>query len=65
MGDRKSSELQRNSEADNGHKVWENRQKRCFIQENGIQMSRQSSVEFYISEQDRDRWTTTKCVITE
>ena len=60
MGDRRSSELQRNSEADNGHKVWENCQKRCFIQENGRQMSRQSSVESYISEQIRDMVTGAK-----
>ena len=57
MADRRSSELQRNSEVDNGYKLWENRPKRCFIQENGRQMSRQSSVESYKSEQNCDMVT--------
>ena len=50
MGDRRSSELQRNAEANNGHKLWESRSKRCFIQENSRQASRQSSKESYNSE---------------
>ena len=54
MGDRVSSEVQRNTEVDNGHILWESRSKRCFIQENSRQMSRQSSVESYSSEQNRD-----------
>ena len=32
-GDRSSSGLQRNSEVENAQKSWENRPKRCFIQE--------------------------------
>ena len=56
MGDRRSGELQRNAEVDNGHKLWESRSKRCFIQENGRQMSRQSSVESYSGEQNGDIW---------
>ena len=54
MGDRRSSELQRNSEVENGHELWENRPRKCFIQENNRQMSRQRSVESDNSEQNRD-----------
>ena len=55
-----SSELQQNAEANNGHKFWESRSKRCFIQENSRQASRQSSVESYNSEQNRDMVTGAK-----
>ena len=41
-GDRGSSGLQRNSKVKNSHKLWENRPRKCFIQENSRQMSRQS-----------------------
>ena len=54
MEDRRSSGLQRNSEAENAQKTWENRAKRCFTQENSRQMSRDSSVDSYTSEQNRD-----------
>ena len=52
--DQRSSGLQRNPEAENTQKTWENRPKRCFLQQNGRQMPRQSSVDFYNSEQNRD-----------
>ena len=52
--DQRSSGLQRNPEAENTQKTWENRPKRCFMQQNGRQMSRQSSVDSYNSEQNRD-----------
>ena len=51
---RRSSELQRNSEVESGHKVWENPPGKCFTQENSRQMSRQSSVKFYWCEQNHD-----------
>ena len=53
-GDRGSSGLQRNSEVENSQKFWENRPRKCFIQENSQQMSRQSSVDSVNSEQNRD-----------
>ena len=52
--DRKSSELQWNSEAENSQKTREIRPKTCFMHENIRQMSRQSSEDSYISEQNRD-----------
>ena len=54
MENQKSSGLHRNSEAENTQKTWENRPKMCFMQENCRQMSRQSSVDSYSSEQNRD-----------
>ena len=52
--DRRSSGLQRNPEAENAQKTWETRPRKCFMQENSRQMSRQSSVDSYTSEQNRD-----------
>ena len=54
MGDHRSIGLQRNSEVINSQKTWENRPKRCFTQQNSRQMSRESSVDSYTSEQNRD-----------
>ena len=42
-GDRRSSGLQRNSKVENAQNSWENRPRKCFIQENSRLMSRQSS----------------------
>ena len=53
-GDRRSSGLQWNSEVENAQKSWENRPRKCFIQENREQSSRQSSVDSVNSEQNRD-----------
>ena len=53
-GDRGSSRLQQNSEIENSYKLWENRPRKCFIQESSRQMSRQSSVDSVHSEQNRD-----------
>ena len=55
-GERRSSGLQRNSEVENTQNSWENRPKRCFIQENNRQMSLQSSVDSDNGEQNRDRY---------
>ena len=52
--DRRSSGLQRNPEAVNAQKTWKNRPKKCFTQGNSRQMSRESSVDSYYSEQNRD-----------
>ena len=57
MEDRRSSGLQRNSEVENSQKTWENRPRKCFMQENKRQMSRQSSVDSYSCEQNRDMVT--------
>ena len=54
MGDRRSSELQRNPEVGNSQKTWEIRPETCFTLENGRQRSRESSVDSYIGEQNRD-----------
>ena len=54
MGDRRSSGLQRNPEVDNAQQAWENRPKRCFIQENSRLTSRQSSIDSDSSEQNHD-----------
>ena len=54
LGDQRSSGLQRNSEVGKAQKSWENCPRKCFIQENSRQMSRQSSVESYSSEQNHD-----------
>ena len=51
-GDRRSSGLQWNSEVENAQKSWENRPKKCFMQENNRLTSRQSSVDSVISEQN-------------
>ena len=53
-GDRRSSGLQRNSEVENSQKLWENRPRKCFTQENSRQMSRQNSVDSDNSEQNGD-----------
>ena len=66
MGDRKSSGLQRNSEAENAQKLWENHPRKCVIQEKSRLTSRQSSVDSDTSEQNRDNsmhgkvWTKSK-----
>ena len=54
MEDYRSSGLQRYSEVVNAQKTWENRPKRCFTQENSRHMSRESSVDSYNGEQNRD-----------
>ena len=53
--DRRSSGLKRNPEAENSQETWENRPKRCFTQENSREISRESSVDSYISAQNRDK----------
>ena len=53
--DRRSSGLQRNPEVGKTKKTWENRPKTCFEQDNCGQMSRQSSVDSYNSEQNCHR----------
>ena len=53
--DRRSSGRQRNSEVGNVKKTWENCPRKCFVQENSRQMSRQSSTDFYNSEQNRNQ----------
>ena len=55
MADQSSSGLQRNREAGIGQQTRENRPKTCFAQENRRQMSRESSVDSYVGEQNRDR----------
>ena len=50
----RSSGLQRNPEAENIQKTWENRPKRSFMPESSRQMSRQSSVDSYNCEQNHD-----------
>ena len=55
MADRRSSGLQRNSELENAQKSCDNRPRKYFRQGNSRQMSRQSSVDSYSSEQNRDR----------
>ena len=54
LGDRGSSGLQRNSEVENAQKAWEKCPRKCFVQENNRQMSRQSSLESNCSEQNHD-----------
>ena len=54
MGDRRSSGLQRNPEVGNAQKTRKNRPKTCFTQENSGQRSRESSVDSYIGERNRD-----------
>ena len=56
-GDRRSSGLQRNSEVENSQKSYENRPRKCFIQENREQMFRQSSIDSVNSEQNHDMVT--------
>ena len=59
--DQKSSGRQRNPEVRNSQKSWENRPKTCFMQENSRLRSRESSVDSYTDEQNRDTsGTTTK-----
>ena len=53
-GDRRSGELQWNSEVENARKSWENRPRKCFMQENSRLTSRQSSVDSDNSERNRD-----------
>ena len=55
--DQRSSGLQRNPEAENPQRTWEKCPKKCFVQENGRQMSRQSSVDSYNSQQNCDMVT--------
>ena len=57
MGDRRSSVLQRSPEVENAQQAWENRPKRCFMQENSRLTSRQSSIDSNSSEQNRDMVT--------
>ena len=53
--DRRSSGLQRNTEAEKAQKTWDNRPKKYSTQENSRQMSRESSVDSYTSEQNCDK----------
>ena len=57
MKDQRSSGLQRNAEVGNSQEMVENRPKTCFTQENGRQMSRESSTDSINSEQNRDMVT--------
>ena len=52
--DRRSSGLQRSPEVGSAENTCENRPKRYFAPENSGQMSRESSVDSYTSEQNRD-----------
>ena len=52
--DRRSSGLQWNSKVENSQKTREIRPKTCFMHENIRQMSRQSSEDSFVSEQNRD-----------
>ena len=52
--DLRSSELQRNPEAENSQKTWDKRPETCFMQENNRQMTRQSSEDSISSEQNCD-----------
>ena len=52
--DKRSSELQRNSEVDNSHNIWVNHPRKCFMQENIRQMSRESSLDSEYSVQNCD-----------
>ena len=54
MKDQRSSGLQRNAEVGNSQEMVESRPKTCFTQENGRQMSRESSTDSINSEQNRD-----------
>ena len=54
MEDLGSSELHRDPEVENQQKTWENRPKTCFTRENGRHRSRDSSIDSYTSEQNRD-----------
>ena len=56
-GDRMSSGLQWNSEVENTQKSWENRPRKCFMQENNRLTSRQSSVDSVNSKQNHDMVT--------
>ena len=56
-GDRMSSGLQWNSEVENTQKLWENRPRKCFMQENNRLTSRQSSVDSVNSKQNHDMVT--------
>ena len=57
MEDQRSSGPQRNPEVVNTLKTKENRPRMCFTQENSRQRSRESSIESYTSEQNRDMVT--------
>ena len=52
--DKRSSERQWKSEVDNIHNIWVNPPRKCFMQENIRQMSRQSSIDSGESEQNYD-----------
>ena len=56
-GDRRTSGLQWNSEVENAQKLWENRPRKCFMQENNRLTSRQRSVDSVNSEQNHDMVT--------
>ena len=55
--DQRSSGRQRNPEVESSQKTWENRPKTCFTQENSRLRSRESSVDSYTDEQNRDMVT--------
>ena len=57
MEAQRSSGPQRNPEVVNMLKTKENRPKMCFTQENSRQRSRESSIESYTCEQNRDMVT--------
>ena len=54
--DKRSSELQRNSVVENSHNIWVNHPRKCFMQENIRQMSRQMSIDSKNSEQNCNTW---------
>ena len=60
MEDLRSSELHRDPEVENQQKTWENRPKTCFTRENDRHRSRDSSIDSYTSEQNRDMVTGAK-----
>ena len=59
--DKRSAERQRNPEVDNSQNIWENRPRKCFMQENIRQMSRQGSIDSVDIEQNYDTAQGTLC----
>ena len=55
--DKRSAERQRNPEVDNSQNIWENHPRKCFMQENIRQMSRQGSIDSGDIEQNYDMVT--------
>ena len=55
--DKRSAERQRNPEVENSQNIWENHPRKCFMQENIRQMSRQGSIDSVDTEQNYDMVT--------